>query len=169
MLPGAPASSVARQNSQLRHVSHFSDLGGSSIGRLRRQCFRRSARARSTSWLFLSLRWLFVHWGPGNATSTRARPWSTCRRSRRLILSTLFYEALRSYCALPPVSGGSRHILPQCIRVSLDKMQLAKRRRARRNHVFRLSSLTGREHVRKRDCEAQQLIVSTGLVFLCSQ
>ena len=83
-----------------------------------------------------------------------------------------FYDALRSLLVLPPVSGGSRHVLPSDIRVGLHEMQLVKRRRARRNHVFRLSSLTGREHVRrerKRDCEAQQLILSTGLVFLCSQ
>ena len=51
----------------------------------------------------------------------------------------VFYKALRSYRALPPVTGGSRHVLPEFIQVGLDKMQLAKHRRVHLEAIFHLS------------------------------
>ena len=69
-------------------------------------------------------------------------------------MSTLFYEALRSWRALPPVSGGSRHVLPEFNQVGVDKMQLAKLRRARRNHFFLSCLAPYHEAQRNDDCEA---------------
>ena len=51
--------------------------------------------------------------------------------------------ALVSCRALLPVTGASRRVLPQCIRVSFDEMQLSKHRRARLSPFFICLSLTG--------------------------